>query len=99
MAGIKAAVMVFKAIKVRLRSGLKGIKGEIDGGGAVMTQRYPEAWRGRRGARWRGGGEKDDRWAPGVSGGEREGDADGMRETKKKTYFTKYAKDARAERL
>ncbi len=60
-----------------------------------MAQRYPEARRGRRGARWHGGEEAPDRWGPGVSGGEREGAVDGMRETKKKTYFAKYAKDAR----
>ncbi len=41
--------------------------------------------------RWRGGEEGDDRWGPGVSGGEREGVADGMREVKEKTYFAKYA--------
>jgi hypothetical protein len=31
--------------------------------------------------------------------GEREGAADGRRDSQKKTYFAKYAKDARAERL
>ena len=44
---------------------------------------------------WRGGEEEDDRWGPGVSGGERENAADGRHEIKKKTYFAKYAKDAR----
>jgi hypothetical protein len=52
-----------------------------------------------RGARWRGGEEEDDRWGPGVSGGERENAADGRREIKKKTYSCEYANDARAERL
>jgi hypothetical protein len=33
MAGIKAAVMAFKAIKARLRSGLKGIMGGVMGAG------------------------------------------------------------------
>ncbi len=64
-----------------------------------MAQWYPEAWRGRRGARWRGGEEEDDRWGPGVSGRERENAADGRREIKKKTYSCEYANDARAERL
>jgi hypothetical protein len=58
-------------------------------GRAVMAQRYPEARRGRRGARWRGGEEAPDRWGPGVSGGERENAADGRREIKTKTYFAK----------
>jgi hypothetical protein len=33
--------MTFKAIKARLSSGLKGIKGRSDGGGAVMAQGIP----------------------------------------------------------
>jgi hypothetical protein len=56
-----------------------------------------------RGAVARGGRlgeeEEDDRWGPGVSGGERKGTEDGMREIKEKTYFVKYAIDAWAERL
>jgi hypothetical protein len=46
-----------------------------------------------------GGEETYDRWGPGVSGGERKGAADGMREVKEKTYFAKYAIGVRAERL
>jgi hypothetical protein len=42
-----------------------------------------------------GGEEEDDMWGPGVSGGERKGAEDGMREIKEKTYFAKYARDAR----
>jgi hypothetical protein len=73
----------------------------------VVYQRYPEArqrrsgarWRGRP-ARWRGGEEGDDKWGPGVSGGEREGAVDGMREVKEKTYFAKIRhRRARAGRL
>jgi hypothetical protein len=45
-------------------------------------------------ARWRGGEEEDDRWGPGVSGGERENTADGRREVKKKTYSCEYANDS-----
>jgi hypothetical protein len=98
--------MAFKAIKARLRSGLKGIKGGVMGGGAVMAQGIPRRGKGgagRGGAVARGGrlgGEETyDRWGPGVSGGERKGAADGMREVKKKTYFAKYAIGVRAERL
>jgi hypothetical protein len=94
--------MAFKAIKARLSSGLKGIKGGVMGGGAVMANGIPRRGKGRRGVRWRGGavrrlGEEEgtDRWGPGVSGGEREGAADGMREVKEKTYFAKYAIGAR----
>jgi hypothetical protein len=52
----KAAVMAFKAIKARLRSGLKGIKGGVMGGGAVMAQGIPRHGKGGTGAvaRWRG---------------------------------------------
>jgi hypothetical protein len=99
----KAAVMAFKAIKVRLCSGLKGIKGGVMGGRAVMANGIPRRGKGsagRSGAVGRRGGEEgDDRWGPGVSGGERKGAPDGMREVKEKTYFAKYAIGARAERL
>jgi hypothetical protein len=46
-----------------------------------------------------GGEETYDKWCPGVSGRERKGAADGMREVKEKTYFAKYAIGVRAERL
>ncbi len=69
------------------------------GGGAVMANGIPRRGKGGVGAvaRWRGLGEEEgnDRWGPGVSGGEREGAADGMREVKEKTYFAKYAIGAR----
>ena len=57
--------------------------------------------RGKGGAGCGGAGrrlgeeEENDKWGPGVSGGEREGAADGMREVKEKTYFAKYAIGAR----
>jgi hypothetical protein len=55
-------------------------------------------WRGARGGRL-GEEEEDDRWGPGVSGGERKGAEAGMRKIKEKTYFVKYAIDAWAERF
>ena len=71
----KAAVMAFKAIKARLRSGLKGIKGGVMGGGAVMANGIPRCGKGGAGRGGavgrRGGEEEDDRWAQ-VSAAERE---------------------------
>jgi hypothetical protein len=66
-----------------------------------MAQRYPEVRSGRCGKRWRGRGhsgtlEKKD-LTSGVHAsarGEREGADDGRRESKKKTYFCKYANGA-----
>jgi hypothetical protein len=74
------------------------------GDGAVMANGIPRRGKGgagRGGAVGRRGGEEgDDRWGPGVSGGEREDAADGMREVKEKTYFAKIRhRCARAGRL
>jgi hypothetical protein len=67
-----------------------------------MAQRYPKARSGRRGKRWRGRGrdgavEKKDLISEVHTSarGEREGADDGRRESKKKTYFCKYANGAR----
>ncbi len=94
---LSPALMALTPLKA-LRLGLKGIKGRSDGGGAVMSQRYPDARRGRRRARWRGRGHGGavgkKKLTCGVhmsARGEREDAADGRRDSKKKAYYPEYA--------
>ena len=106
MAGVTAAVMAIKAIKARLKLGLKrGIKGRSDGAGRNGSTASRGAERAARGAVARRGsagavGKMDPTSGVHTSArGEREGADDGRRDSKKKTYFAKYAKAGAAERL
>jgi hypothetical protein len=99
VAGVTAAVMTIKAIKARLKLGLKReIKGRSDGAGRNGSTASRGAEREARGAVARPGstgavGKTDPTGGVHTSArGEREGTDDRRRDSKKKTYFAKYAK-------
>jgi hypothetical protein len=99
VAGVTAAVMAIKAIKARLKLNLKGgIKGRSDGAGRNGSTASRGAKRVARGAVARPGsagavGKTDPTGGVHASArGERECADDGRHDSKKKTYFAKYAK-------
>jgi hypothetical protein len=82
--------LAIKAIKARLKLGLKGgLRGGVmgrSGNGSTVSRSAERAARGAVGKTDPTGG------VHASTRGEREGVDDGRRESKKKTYFAKYAK-------
>ncbi len=94
--------MAFKAIKARLSSGLKGIKGGVMGGGAVMANGIPRRGKGgagRGGAVAQGAGSVKKKEMTGgaqVSAAEREKALQTeCAKSRRKRISTKYAIGAR----